>query len=109
MDMNVVDLDDLLDVINNDNDFQEFQRFAVFNEEELESEINSRIPKTTQSKIDWAIRLFKEWLVQWRTRLDGQKVLKDIDEFCHSDLNFCLRYFFAEVRKKMVLCIHLKH
>ena len=75
-------------------------RFHQTTEEQIEDDIKAGIPKTTRKKMQWAMNLFKEWLYYWRVRLDDiPKVLKDIEEFTKSDLDYCLRYFFSEVRK----------
>ena len=76
-------------------------RFAKFTENEINQQIKERIPKSTRRKIDWTMKLFRTWFGEWKTRLDGgMKVYKNIEEFLESDLNFCLKYFFAEVRKE---------
>ena len=79
----------------------DMSRFAVYTEEQVTHEIAGRIPKNTQNKCKWAITIFLSWFEEWRTRLDGGlKMLKEISEFKYSDLNFCLKHFFAEVRKQ---------
>ena len=75
-------------------------RFHVATEDEISENIKNRIPTNTQSKIRWAMKLFKSWHQEWKVRLDESlKVYKDIDEFNKSDLNHCLIYFFAEARR----------
>ena len=75
-------------------------RFASTTDSEIESNIQEVIPKTTIQKAKWAMNLFKSWFDEWKVRLNGPlKVLKDIDEFTKSDLDYCLKYFYSDVRK----------
>ena len=47
------------------------------------------------------MNMFTRWLNEWKTRLDGQsKVIKDCSEMTASDLDYCLQYFIAELRKQ---------
>jgi hypothetical protein len=69
--------------------------------EDLENLVSSRIPENTQRKVDWSMRLFSSWLCYWRVKIEGPpKVLKNIEEFTDEELDYCLQFFFAEVRKK---------
>ena len=71
----------------------------IMNQNELDQQVKDAVPKATVNKQNWAIKLFQDWLAEWRVRTDGIKVLKEMQEFTPSDLNFCLKFFFAEVRK----------
>ena len=76
-------------------------RFATYSEDLVARDIAERIPENTKRKCKWAISIFLSWFEEWRTRLDGGlKVLVEFSEFRRSDLNFCLRLFFAEVREQ---------
>jgi len=70
-------------------------------EEEVNSDIDNRIPKSTWNKMRWAFKLFVTWHDHWKIRIDDNvlKVYKNVKEFTPNDLNHCLKYFFAEVRK----------
>ena len=47
------------------------------------------------------MKIFRAWLGEWRVRMDDTlKVLKDIEEFTRDDLDYVLKFFFAEVRKE---------
>jgi hypothetical protein len=75
--------------------------FVPVSKVELDDLVASRIPANTQAKVDWAMNVFLEWLRCWRVRLDGElKVFKEPEEMTASDLDHCLQYFFAEIRKK---------
>lgn len=75
-------------------------RFASTSHEELEKLRRNRIPKATLEKVKWAVNIFSSWLYQWKISLDeGLRVYKDMDQMERSDLNFCLKYFIADVRK----------
>lgn len=76
-------------------------RFAQVNEEEINKCIINRIPENTARKVKWAMKIFNEWFMEWKCRLDEElKVFKDLYEFDKSDLNYCLRYFICEIRKE---------
>ena len=46
------------------------------------------------------MNLFKGWQQEWKARFDlTPKVLKDMDEMSANEMNYCLQYFFADVRK----------
>ena len=75
-------------------------RFVQMTEEEVNIDISNRIPKNTWNKMKWAMNIFVTWHNQWKIQVDNVlKVYEDIDEFIPSDLSYCLKYFFAEVRK----------
>ena len=58
------------------------RRFKQLTSEQVRMETQQRIPKNTDNKMKWAMNIFRQWLSEWRTRLDNDlKVLKDIDEF----------------------------
>lgn len=80
---------------------QASSRFYVVTSEEIENDMKARMPVNTRNKMKWAMRIFESWLCEWKARLDDTlKVLKPIEEFSRGDLNHCLVYFFAEVRKQ---------
>ena len=65
-----------------------------------ETEEKPRIPINTQKRVNWATKLFIRWHADWRSRLDGGlKVYKDLHEMTKGDVDYCLQYFIAEVRK----------
>ena len=75
-------------------------RFANMTDEEINADISNRLPQSTKHKMKWSINIFIAWFSQWKVRMDDVlKVYKDIDEFTPYDLDYCLKYFFAEVRK----------
>jgi hypothetical protein len=75
-------------------------RFALTTSEELEEKRRNRIPENTRRKAAWAIRLFNDWHSQWKVQLsDHLKVYHDLDEMSVGDIDYCLQFFFAEVRK----------
>lgn len=61
---------------------------------------HSRFPETTLRKVKWVMKMFHEWLGEWRVRLDGQnKVFIPLNEMCPKEIAYVLQYYFAEVRK----------
>lgn len=75
-------------------------RFGEVTEEDLQHNIDSRIPETTKNKTKWCLNLFTLWLTEWRIRLNGPpKVLKELTEMSNYELDYCLKYFVMEVRK----------
>lgn len=99
--MNDEDLDFILNEIGNiDTISPSTSRFVAVTEEELKNDLDNRIPSNTRNKMAWAMRIFRSWHNEWKTRIDTQlKVFKEVNEFNKGDLNQCLIYFFAEVRK----------
>ena len=76
-------------------------RFAFVSKEDIENNLKVAVPISTVRKNKWAFNLFKDWLSEWRVRLDGEcKVLKEIEEFNFNDLDYCLQYFFCGVRRR---------
>lgn len=68
--------------------------------EDLDKLKKSRVPINTQKRVNWATKLFIRWHADWKSRLDGGlKVYKDLHEMTKGDVDFCLQYFIAEVRK----------
>lgn len=77
------------------------KRHATTTPEELEEHISSIIPKETIRKRNWALRLFRSWFSEWHTSLDGNlKVYDPIEDMSASNLDYCLQYFIADVRKE---------
>lgn len=75
-------------------------RFASTSVNDLEKKKKDRIPKNTQAKVMWALKLFKNWHNEWKARLDGPlKVLKDFEEMTLSELDYVLQFFVCDVRK----------
>ena len=66
----------------------------------MQKKMEDAVPQNTKAKAKWAMKLFNDWLTVWRVRLDGIKVLKDVNTFTKSDLDFCLQHFYCDVRKK---------
>jgi hypothetical protein len=51
-------------------------------------------------KVKWAVKIFCDWQAEWKCRLDGGlKVYKFFDEMVASEMDFCFKYFFADIRK----------
>ena len=69
-------------------------------EQDLENLKADRIPINTQRRVNWVIKKFHTWHEEWKCRLTGGlKVYKDLKEMTLSDIDFCLQYFIAEIRK----------
>ncbi len=80
-------------------DIAGLERFATV--VDIEAFKESRIPKNTRLKAAWAVKIFTDWLSAWRVRCDGiNKVFKPMEEMSLNEMDHCLQYFFAEVRKK---------
>ena len=77
-------------------------RFASTTSEQLQQYLSNATPMNTTNKAKWAMNVFKSWLAGWRVRIDDDilKVLKDLEEFTIEDLDYCLRYFWCDVRKE---------
>ena len=77
-------------------------RFASTTCNQLDNYILNATPINTLNKSKWAMNVFKSWLADWRTRIDDDipKVLKDLDEITIEELDYCLRYFWCDVRKE---------
>lgn len=94
-------LEFILDETEIDLDLETSTRYHHATEEEINQAIDDRIPANTLKKMNWVMKLFREWLQDWRIRMDDTlKVFKEVDEFNKSDLNHVLKYFYAEIRKK---------
>ena len=75
-------------------------RFEAVTDQEITLDVQNATPIATMRKRKWAMKIFESWLSEWRVRIDGPlKVLKEVCDFDKSDLNYCLKYFFCEVRK----------
>ena len=75
-------------------------RFASTSQNEINEHITSMTPENTKIKQRWATKMFREWHLEWKSRLDSTlKVCKDMDEMTASDLNYCMKFFIADVRK----------
>ena len=57
--------------------------------------------QNTVNKSRWAMKIFQDWLREWRVRYDDGilKILRDIEDFIVDDLNYCLKYFFCDMQK----------
>ena len=88
-----------------------YDRFVSVSSEQLEELLSHRIPEATQLKVNWAMRLFNDWLTNWRTNLDDGclKVYKELYEMDKSDLNHCLKFFLPSIRKTNGKTIHQEH
>ena len=71
-------------------------RFGQTSELEISRHVSDAIPKNTLVKAKWGMKLFRDWLTAWRVRCDGLKVLVDPEEMTASDLDYCLKFFYAE-------------
>lgn len=67
-------------------------RYVEVDAEKINQLLVSRVPKTTQRKQDWCMRLFREWLR--RRNFD-----KDLASLESKELNEMLVYFIPSVRK----------
>lgn len=77
------------------------QRFQPSTSENLDELLESRVPANTLTKQAWAMRIFRLWLQEWKVRLDDTlKVYKDVEEFDENDLNYCMKFFIAELRNQ---------
>ena len=74
-------------------------RIGQTSELEISRHVSDAIPKNTLVKAKWGMKLFRDWLTAWRVRCDGLKVLVDPEEMTASDLDYCLKFFYADVRK----------
>ena len=73
------------------------QRFVSTREVEITETLLAAIPKSTLSKSQWAIKVFKDWLTDWKVQLDDTpKVLKHVNQFSTDDLNYCLKYLYCD-------------
>ena len=77
------------------------ERWNKLSEKDIDADIQERIPSNTIKKEKWIMKIFRSWLGEWRVRIDDTlKVLKEIEEFSRDDLDYVLKFFFAEVRKE---------
>ena len=79
-------------------------RFVNKGEDDINEALKNMTPEATRKKVEWAIRLFREWH-KWKndTNMLNENelsVYNDIDEMSKGDLNFLLQKFVFEVRKK---------
>jgi hypothetical protein len=66
----------------------------------LEDFVSTRVPSNTKQKVKWAVKIFTDWHEHWKCLLDGGiKVYKEFDEMNINEMDFCFKYFFADVRK----------
>ena len=77
------------------------KRFAETSTEELNRSLENSVPENTKNKSKWAMNIFWKWLSEWRVRIDDDilKVLKEVEEFSKDDLDYCLQYFYSNLRK----------
>ena len=79
---------------------QSSSRFAQSSSSDITTALEKAVAPNTLNKAKWAMKIFKSWLADWRVRIDNVlKVLKDVDEMTKNDLNYCLGYFYSDVRK----------
>lgn len=77
------------------------RNFVPVTNSELEYLKQSRIPLNTVRRVKWAMKLFRSWHGEWKTRLDSSlKVLKDIEEMTLDEIDYCLQHFIPEIRKE---------
>lgn len=75
-------------------------RYASTSALDLSNHVSSMIPDATLRKSKWAVNLFNTWHDEWHIRMDGQmKVFDKLEHMNASNLNYCLQYFIADVRK----------
>lgn len=78
-------------------------RFTEFvSEDQINNRVNASIPENTTKKEKWAMKVFDEW---HRNRIanltiNDLNVYKSNEEMDKSDLNFLLKRFFFEIRRK---------
>lgn len=76
-------------------------RFKCVTSTDIDRTVQEAIPQNTLNKSNWAYKIFSDWLIVWRERLDDVlKILKPIEEFSTGDLDYALQYFYMEMRKK---------
>ena len=68
---------------------------------EITESLLPAVAKSSVSKSQWAIKVFKDWLTDWKVQLDDiPKVLKHVNEVSTDDLNYFWKYFYCDVRKQ---------
>ncbi len=80
------------------------ERFVSISANAIKETLDNMTPVATRKKVDWAIRLFRNWH-QWKNEAnilseDELSVYNDIDDISEGDLNIVLQKFIFEVRKK---------
>ena len=48
------------------------ERFGKTNEDERKRVINEAVAENTVKKSQWAMRIFRSWLTEWRVRIDDK-------------------------------------
>ena len=66
------------------------QLFVSIIEVEITESLLAAVRKSTISKSQWAIKVFKDWLIDWKIWLIDTPTV----------LNYCLKYFYCDVRKE---------
>ncbi|XP_021339256.1 zinc finger MYM-type protein 3-like [Mizuhopecten yessoensis] len=75
-------------------------RFAEpLTEENVMPLIQSSKSSNTESKVRWAVNLFRDWQKERRTTGYIEELQNDILDMTDSELNTALTFFVAEVRK----------
>ena len=70
------------------------ERFSTVFSNELKEHIDSITPENTIKKMNWAKKVFNDWLQVWQIRIDEvPKVFKCCDEMTLEDLDHCLQNF----------------
>lgn len=76
------------------------KKIAETSEKEVNDVIKQAITVNTINKNKWAIEILKSWFGEWICRLDETlKVLKDLEDFTFSDLDYCLK-FLTQILEK---------
>lgn len=79
----------------------EVRPIATITNEDLEKLKQSRIPENTKRRVNWAVKMFREWHGKWKVRLDSVlKVYKELEEMNTGEIDYCLQYFLPEIRKQ---------
>ena len=81
------------------------RRFANVSEEDLETLKKSTVPENTAYKERWAMKIFREWYVKWRS-----DAYKDLEDLSVSDLDVTLQNFISSLRKvRKYYIVHYKY
>ena len=70
-------------------------------QKDLDDLIRKGLSKNTESKCKWALNLFEKWQQDRKRRQPNADtfMFKDIMNMCDAEIDRCLSFFVAEVRK----------
>ena len=75
-------------------------RFNIYTETELEEKIKDSVPDGTRKKVRWALNVLKEWQNETLNDESRLHMYGEIETFPASTINYELKTFLCEVRKK---------